>query len=162
MQGHPSSRGPVVCLDHRSWPHWRVRLPPPWCWSLSSISPTASQSRRRPSLWRITRFKQTTQVAMGASSIFFLWYDSPTHRAARAWGSMALATLRSSAQVSHRQSVSIMMIMMMMIYLEREGIAQGTCAGGFGVCCTFSTKCGGTTLENSTYLTTDLTSSVCR
>lgn len=45
---------------------------------------------------------------------------------------------------------------------EREGIAQGTCAGGFGVCCTFSTKCGGTTLENSTYLTTDLTSSVCR
>merc|ERR1711894_227911 len=45
---------------------------------------------------------------------------------------------------------------------ERAGIAQGACAGGFGVCCTFSTRCGGTTLENSTYLTTDLTSSVCR
>ena len=45
---------------------------------------------------------------------------------------------------------------------ERVGVAQGTCAGGFGVCCTFSTRCGGTTLENSTYLTTDLSSSVCR
>ena len=45
---------------------------------------------------------------------------------------------------------------------ERAGMAQGTCAGGFGVCCTFSTKCGGTTMENSTYLTTDLTTSLCR
>ena len=25
-------------------------------------------------------------------------------------------------------------------YLERAGIAQGACAGGFGVCCTFSTR----------------------
>ena len=41
-------------------------------------------------------------------------------------------------------------------------MAQGTCAGGFGVCCTFSTKCGGTTMENSTYLTTDTSSPVCR
>ena len=29
------------------------------------------------------------------------------------------------------------------------------------MCCTFSAKCGGRTLENSTYLTTDLTTSTC-
>ena len=39
-------------------------------------------------------------------------------------------------------------------FTAKEGVAQGACAGGFGVCCTFSTKCGGTTYENSTYLTT--------
>ena len=46
--------------------------------------------------------------------------------------------------------------------LDRSGVAQGACAGGFGVCCTFSVACGGATYENSTYLTTDITSSVCR
>jgi len=44
---------------------------------------------------------------------------------------------------------------------ERGGVAAGPCAGGFGVCCTFSARCGGRTQENSTYLTTDTSSSSC-
>lgn len=42
------------------------------------------------------------------------------------------------------------------------GNSRGTCASGFGVCCSFSMKCGGTTSLNNTYLTsTDADSSPC-
>lgn len=44
---------------------------------------------------------------------------------------------------------------------QRKGVGVGTCAGGFGVCCTFSVGCGQTTSENCSYLTTDLTSDTC-
>ena len=57
---------------------------------------------------------------------------------------------------------SLSLIQMLTIMIEKLGVAQGTCAGGFGVCCTFSTKCGGTTYENSTYLSTDMSTSLCR
>ena len=37
---------------------------------------------------------------------------------------------------------------------EKSGAVRGTCAGGFGVCCVFSIGCGGSSIENTTYLTT--------
>jgi len=33
----------------------------------------------------------------------------------------------------------------------RGGLSQGTCATGFGVCCAFIGRCGGSTSENNTY-----------
>merc|ERR1712213_33752 len=48
---------------------------------------------------------------------------------------------------------------------ERKGVASGTCADGFGVCCIFSLSCGETSAENSTYIrqstTTSPTTSPC-
>jgi len=35
--------------------------------------------------------------------------------------------------------------------LFRSGTSSGTCASGFGVCCTFTLGCGGITSENTTY-----------
>ena len=49
-----------------------------------------------------------------------------------------------------------------MMIADKQGACQGICAGGFGVCCVFSSGCGDTSWENSTYLTTDLSSPVCR
>ncbi|XP_059088976.1 uncharacterized protein LOC131885067 isoform X2 [Tigriopus californicus] len=47
----------------------------------------------------------------------------------------------------------------------RGGISAGSCAQGFGVCCTFSIACGATTSQNCTYLiqaaTTNPTSDPC-
>ena len=43
----------------------------------------------------------------------------------------------------------------------RGGQVSGSCAGGFGVCCTFSLGCGSMTSENCTYLTTDTSTSMC-
>merc|ERR1712156_514635 len=34
----------------------------------------------------------------------------------------------------------------------RDGIASGSCADGYGVCCTITLSCGDTTTENCTYL----------
>merc|ERR1712117_867673 len=34
----------------------------------------------------------------------------------------------------------------------KGGAASGTCASGFGVCCTFSLTCGSTSSENNTYV----------
>lgn len=45
---------------------------------------------------------------------------------------------------------------------QRKGLGIGTCAGGFGVCCTFTVGCGQTTSENCSYLSTDITSSQCQ
>jgi len=36
---------------------------------------------------------------------------------------------------------------------DRDGIATGSCADGFGVCCVITLACGATTSENCTYLT---------
>jgi hypothetical protein len=36
---------------------------------------------------------------------------------------------------------------------DRDGVATGSCADGFGVCCVISLSCGDTTSENCTYLT---------
>merc|ERR1712203_552501 len=36
---------------------------------------------------------------------------------------------------------------------DRDGVATGSCADGFGVCCVISLTCGATTSENCTYLT---------
>eukprot|EP00095_Tigriopus_kingsejongensis_P008330 maker-scaffold1667_size31718-snap-gene-0.4 protein:Tk08330 transcript:maker-scaffold1667_size31718-snap-gene-0.4-mRNA-1 annotation:"hypothetical protein DAPPUDRAFT_311633" len=36
---------------------------------------------------------------------------------------------------------------------ENGGVASGTCAGGYGVCCVFTLACGQTTRDNCTYLT---------
>ena len=44
---------------------------------------------------------------------------------------------------------------------KRGGTLSGSCAGGFGVCCTFSLGCGAMTRENCTYLSTDVSSSSC-
>ena len=44
---------------------------------------------------------------------------------------------------------------------KRGGSLSGSCAGGFGVCCTFSLGCGAMTSENCTYLSTDVSSSSC-
>merc|ERR1719189_2187366 len=45
---------------------------------------------------------------------------------------------------------------------SKGGKNDGSCASGFGVCCTFSLSCGGSSSENSTYIvqssTTSLTS----
>jgi len=38
---------------------------------------------------------------------------------------------------------------------KKGGIESGTCASGFGVCCTFEGKCGGHTNENITYFKSD-------
>jgi hypothetical protein len=38
---------------------------------------------------------------------------------------------------------------------KKGGIASGSCASGFGVCCTFEGKCGGHTNENITYFKSD-------
>jgi len=35
---------------------------------------------------------------------------------------------------------------------NRKGVATGTCADGYGVCCVLAVACGGTTTENCTYL----------
>jgi len=35
---------------------------------------------------------------------------------------------------------------------ERGGIAQGSCASGFGVCCIFNLECGAETAENTTFI----------
>merc|ERR1712203_863338 len=43
---------------------------------------------------------------------------------------------------------------------DRDGVATGTCADGFGVCCVISLACGATTSENCTYLTLAATASV--
>ena len=52
--------------------------------------------------------------------------------------------------------------MLLVMIADKQGAGQGICAGGFGVCCVFSSGCGDTSWENSTYLTTDLSSPVCR
>lgn len=51
---------------------------------------------------------------------------------------------------------------------DRDGVASGSCADGYGVCCVITLACGGTTAENSTYLTlastgapTDCTYTIC-
>jgi len=44
---------------------------------------------------------------------------------------------------------------------EKGGVESGSCAGGFGVCCVFSIGCGDTTRENTTYVTTDVSSAEC-
>jgi len=44
---------------------------------------------------------------------------------------------------------------------ERSGLATGSCAGGFGICCIFHMGCGQTTSENCTYLSTEVVSSSC-
>ena len=56
---------------------------------------------------------------------------------------------------------NIQYMIIILYFQERGGISTGMCAGGFGVCCTFSARCGGRTQENSTYLTTDTSSSSC-
>merc|ERR1719382_2050422 len=43
---------------------------------------------------------------------------------------------------------------------DRDGVATGSCADGFGVCCVISLTCGGTTSENCTYLTLAATAAV--
>ena len=35
------------------------------------------------------------------------------------------------------------------------GTASGTCASGFGVCCTLTGRCGGSTAVNNTYFAAD-------
>lgn len=45
---------------------------------------------------------------------------------------------------------------------KRQGLVAGGCAGGFGVCCLFHASCGQKIGENSTYLTTDTSSSSCQ
>ena len=35
------------------------------------------------------------------------------------------------------------------------GTASGTCASGFGVCCTLTGRCGGSTSTNNTYFVAD-------
>lgn len=45
---------------------------------------------------------------------------------------------------------------------SRSGTNSGTCASGFGVCCSFSVKCGATTNQNNTYFSsTDTDTSPC-
>jgi len=44
---------------------------------------------------------------------------------------------------------------------DKGGVESGSCAGGFGVCCVFSIGCGETTIENTTYVSTDTSSSEC-
>jgi len=44
---------------------------------------------------------------------------------------------------------------------QRAGTVSGSCAGGFGVCCTFTLGCGEMTRENCTYLSTDVSSPIC-
>jgi len=36
---------------------------------------------------------------------------------------------------------------------SRDGVASGSCADGYGVCCIIEVSCGGSTAENCTYLT---------
>merc|ERR1719464_1843272 len=43
---------------------------------------------------------------------------------------------------------------------DRDGVATGSCADGFGVCCVISLACGATTSENCTYLTLAATTTV--
>jgi len=43
---------------------------------------------------------------------------------------------------------------------DRDGVATGSCADGFGVCCVISLSCGDTTSENCTYLTQAATAAV--
>jgi len=43
---------------------------------------------------------------------------------------------------------------------DRDGIATGSCADGFGVCCVISLACGATTSENCTYLSLAATATV--
>merc|ERR1739838_1132026 len=43
---------------------------------------------------------------------------------------------------------------------DRDGVATGSCADGFGVCCVISLACGATTSENCTYLTLAATATV--
>merc|ERR1719195_584245 len=35
---------------------------------------------------------------------------------------------------------------------SRDGVASGSCAEGYGVCCIITVSCGGSTSENCTYL----------
>ncbi|XP_023319566.1 uncharacterized protein LOC111694771 isoform X2 [Eurytemora carolleeae] len=44
---------------------------------------------------------------------------------------------------------------------DKDGVVSGGCGGGFGVCCVFVIGCGGTSNENTTYMTTDVSSSEC-
>jgi len=43
---------------------------------------------------------------------------------------------------------------------DRDGVATGSCADGFGVCCVISLACGATTSENCTYLSLAATATV--
>jgi len=43
---------------------------------------------------------------------------------------------------------------------DRDGVATGSCADGFGVCCVISLACGATTSENCTYLSLASTAAV--
>merc|ERR1711990_325936 len=43
---------------------------------------------------------------------------------------------------------------------DRDGVATGTCADGFGVCCVILLACGATTSENCTYLSLASTATV--
>eukprot|EP00096_Caligus_rogercresseyi_P008027 TRINITY_DN2628_c0_g1_i1.p1 TRINITY_DN2628_c0_g1~~TRINITY_DN2628_c0_g1_i1.p1 ORF type:complete len:392 (+),score=23.80 TRINITY_DN2628_c0_g1_i1:15-1190(+) len=44
---------------------------------------------------------------------------------------------------------------------SRGGTSSESCASGYGTCCTFSLACGGTTSENSTYLTSSAEATSC-
>merc|ERR1719418_194960 len=43
---------------------------------------------------------------------------------------------------------------------DRDGVATGSCADGFGVCCVITLTCGATTSENCTYLNLAATAAV--
>merc|ERR1712223_270294 len=40
---------------------------------------------------------------------------------------------------------------------SRDGVASGSCAEGYGVCCIITVACGGSTSANCTYLSQDTT-----
>ena len=41
------------------------------------------------------------------------------------------------------------------------GTASGSCASGFGICCSFTAGCGGRSSTNNTYFTSDGATSPC-
>jgi len=45
---------------------------------------------------------------------------------------------------------------------NRNGVASGSCADGYGVCCVITMTCGATTSENCTYMSQDMTATPAR
>merc|ERR1711899_638666 len=45
---------------------------------------------------------------------------------------------------------------------NRNGVASGSCADGYGVCCVITMTCGATTSENCTYMSQDMSATPAR
>ena len=100
---------------------------------------------------------QERTVELGSSSISSPWSDFLTKAAREPGGSTVPATPVQSAETGMARPPPPVQVRSSH-YGSGYSISSLLLSGGFGVCCIFGLSCGGTSAENSTYLTTEITS----